>query len=156
MLAICLCWNQFVRFHWKTLWGYNWYTSNQFGKDRHHQNICLHEYEHGIFLHLFGSYCRYWLNGDLQKICPCSNPWNLRMGPYLEKESLQMWWRISRCCHPGLSRWALNLMTSAIRGRRGGDRQKRRPCEGGGRNWSHAATGQGTLELPEAGRGEEE
>lgn len=34
--------------------------------------------------------------------------------------------------------------------------QRRRPHEDGGQDWSYAATSQGSLELPEAGKGKEE
>lgn len=66
----------------------------------------------------------------------------------LEKGPLQMKWGILWWARPGLPRWAIDLMVSVLRSNAREDRRRRRPCEGGGRDLSDAATGLGMPGAP--------
>ena len=65
--------------------------------------------------------------------------------------------RILRWDHPGLSRWALNTMTSVLkRDTHKRDAWRRGLCEDWGRDWSNVATNQGISGATRAGRGKRE
>ena len=85
------------------------------------------------------------LMGSPQKICPCPNPWDLWIWPYLEKKKNfidVMKLKILELDHPVLPRWTLDSVPSVLmRDRRGKDTDTwRRPFESGFRDWRDVVT----------------
>ena len=84
------------------------------------------------------------LMGSPQKICPCPNPWDLWIWPYLEKKIFidVMKLKILEWDHPVLPRRTLDSVPSVLtRDRRGKDTDTwRRPFEGGFRDWRDIVT----------------
>lgn len=82
-------------------------------------------------------------------VSPCLNPWNLEMGPFLEKESADVIkLKNSRWDNLGLSKWTLKtlLKLSLWKKEKENAQTQRSPCEDGCRDWTYIATPQ----IPEA------
>ena len=92
------------------------------------------------------------LMGSPPKICPCPNPWDLWIWPYLEKKIFidVMKLKILEWDQPVLPRWTLDSLSSVLmRNRRGKVTDTwRRPFEGGFRDWRDIIT-------RDAGRGKD-
>ena len=77
------------------------------------------------------------------------------MWPYWKKRSFADVTKILWCYHPELTGWALNPIPNILVGR-GENTEKKAGSRGdGGRDWSDAATSQGTLGAAKAGKGKD-